>query len=142
MVLDLENADLTSTDFFSITIRSFHMMLLQQILKGAGFPQSYSNTTLFLHGSYQVSLVRENPLRLLPWLNLGLLFSLPIKIYLLEFLLIRIYYCQILFCFAEIFYFTFILKRHICLVYKYIAGYISNYFTSILQILFISFHCL
>lgn len=58
-------------------------------------------------------------------------FSYTQKMYLLEFLLIKIYWCQIQCCFSKIIYFTFILERYSLLVYKCTVWHTKSYFLSV-----------
>lgn len=109
---------------FHLLVRFFHILLLLQTLKAFGFLQIYLNTKLLFHGSYQGSLVNENLLGWLPWLHVRLAF-LHIQKKSLEFLLMRIPWCQMLFCFSKIIYFTFILDEYIW--YMNILCYTSNY---------------
>lgn len=123
MLFGLGNTD--SPNFhrfiFHLLVRFFHILLLWQTLKKeVSFLQIYLNTKFLFLGSYQGSLINENLLGQLPWLYLGWVF-LHTQKYLLEFLLMRIPWCQMLFCFSKIIYFTFTLDEYICLIYEYVV---------------------
>lgn len=92
MVLDFGNADLTSTDFFSIICQILSCADYIANLQEFGFPKIYLNTKVIFHGSYQESLLNENQLGLLPWLYVGLLFLIKTYIH-LKFLLVKIHWC-------------------------------------------------